>query len=160
MLNMSLKWILVSKEDKKKDSFEPVFISEKDFQNVIKEFSFYPELEVLLLSDNPSKLLKNDTRFKKLDNNSFNILRIVIDSRDKSRKGYSFKVPVSHAVSFFREIVFEDDDGNVVLLPEKAKRKIVKDKKVKEISYSPIRDIYLEWWETYFTKLQYSDHPY
>jgi hypothetical protein len=160
LLNMALKWVLVSKEDKKKDSFESVFISEKDFQKVIREFSFYHELRVLLVSNNPLKLLKSDARFKKIDSNTVEILTDVIKSHDKSRKGYFFKVPISHAASFFREIVFEDDDDNVVLLPEKAERKVVKDKKVKEISYSPTRDIYLEWWETYFTKLQYSDHSY
>ena len=107
LLNMALKWVLISKEEKKNDSFESVFISEEDFQKVIREFSFYPELGALLLSDNPLKILKSDARFKKLDANSYKILRIIIASRDKSRKGYFFKVPVSHAVSFFREIVFE-----------------------------------------------------
>ncbi|PLX29778.1 MAG: hypothetical protein C0582_04435 [Alphaproteobacteria bacterium] len=157
MLDMALEWTLKAKEDPKKDQEKKLFITKKRLHQTLKEFRYYSAfvqaMNVLQekMVKNPKlskeKLLEttlNSSRFKEVDRSSINIIKKIILAYDRSRKGYFLDVPISHAAKFFRDIVIETDEGATLEL----------------VNPKIVADIYQEWWETYFTKLEYPDHPY
>jgi hypothetical protein len=107
------------------------------------------------------KLFISQKRLKEISSFKKSLLGKAGAQYDEQKRGYYFNVKNSYAADLIRNLAYVEleNRGNI----RDDKRVIESDQgRYLVLVNNPdeVADIYQEWWETYFTKLEYPDHPY